>query len=146
MLRVAGAVIEAGEAHDDAGWCLPGYGWAPGRVMIARRRAGLRHAGEWELPGGKIEPGEDAAGCLVRELREELGIEVEVGQWVATNAHDYGRGPLALEAWRCRWVSGRLVPSDHDAVAWVDPTELSSFALAAADVPLAAAIAAAARA
>lgn len=145
MLRVAGAVIESDEARDDGGWCLPEYGWAPGRVMIARRREGLRHAGLWELPGGKIEANEDAAGCLVRELREELGIAVEVGEWVATNVHDYGHGPLALEAWRCRWVAGRLVPSDHDAVAWVEPTALLEFELAAADVPLAEALSAAAR-
>ena len=45
-------------------------------------------------------------------------------------------GPLALEAWRCRWVAGRIRPSDHDACAWADPEALRDFDLAAADVPL----------
>lgn len=137
MLRVAGAVIEADAERDCAGWCLPGYGWAAGRVMIARRRQGLRHAGQWELPGGKLEAGESPAECLRRELQEELGINVEVGAWVATSEHDYGHGPIALEAWRCRWVDGHLTPTDHDAVAWALPEELLTFDLAAADVPLA---------
>lgn len=140
MLRVAGAIIEADESQDDAGLCMAGFAWAPGRLLIARRGPDKRHAGKWELPGGKLEPGESAAQCLVRELAEELGIGVSVGDWVATNEHDYGGGPLALEAWRCRWESGRLVPADHDAFAWVTPREMLAFDLAAADIPLALAL------
>jgi len=136
MLRVAGALIEAEAARDNAGWCLPEYLWAPGRVLIARLRPDRRLAGKWELPGGKIEPGESPAQCLVRELDEELGITVSVGQWLATNEHDYGNGPLALEAWHCRWESGRLSPIDHDAFAWVEPGRLLTFDFALADVPL----------
>jgi len=140
MLRVAGAVIEADEAFDDGGSCLADHPWAPGRVLLTRRRAGKPHAGKWEFPGGKIEAGESAAACLERELAEELGIAVEVGAYVATNVHDYGKGPLALEAWRCRWVRGRLALVDHDAVAWVAPERLADFDLAEADIPLVGAI------
>ncbi len=136
VLRVAGALIEADAPRDDAGWCLPGREWAPGRALIARRGPDKRHAGKWELPGGKLEPGESAAQCLERELVEELGIAVSVGAWIATNEHDYGGGPLALEAWRCRWESGRLTPVDHDAFAWVAPAEMLAFDLAEADIPL----------
>lgn len=135
-IRVAGAFIEADRPMDDGGWCLAGYPWGPGRVLIARRRRELRQGGLWELPGGKIEAGESAPDCLERELEEELGIAVSVGGYVATAVHDYGRGPIALEAWRCRWREGRIRPTDHDACAWVDVDRLSSFELAAADVPL----------
>jgi len=140
MLRVAGAVIDAEKSQDDAGLCMAGFAWAPGRLLIARRGPDKRHAGKWELPGGKLEAGESGAQCLRRELAEELGIVVTVGDFVATNEHDYGHGPLALEAWRCRWVSGRLVPVDHDAFAWVTPAEMLAFDLAEADIPLARAL------
>ena len=139
-LRVAAAVLEADTAPDDGGACLPGHGWAEGRVLIARRKPDKSQGGKWELPGGKIEEGESAAECLARELAEELGIRVAVGAYVATNVHDYGGGPIALEAWRCRWVSGRLALADHDAVAWAAPERLIAFDLAAADLPLARAL------
>lgn len=141
VTRVVGAVIEAAHALDDGGFALAGHGWAPGRVLIARRGPDKRHPGKWELPGGKIEAGESAEACLVRELDEELGIAVEVGAYVATHVHDYGRGPIALEAWRCRWIAGRLRLVDHDAVAWVEVEALEGFDLAEADVPLVRALA-----
>lgn len=138
-LRVAAAVIEA-DVPVAVASCLADHPWAPGRILIARRRPELRQGGRWELPGGKIEAGETAAECLRREIREELGIAVQVGGYVGTHVHDYGRGPIALEAWRCTWESGHLTPTDHDAFAWVSPREMLAFALAAADVPLAEAL------
>lgn len=139
-VRVAAAVIVSEMAVTVAAG-LVGAPWSPGKILIARRRPELKQGGRWELPGGKIEPGESAAECLRREIREELGIEIAVGGYVATHVHDYGRGPIALEAWRCTWESGHLTPSDHDAFAWVSAAEMLTFELAAADVPLAEALA-----
>lgn len=143
MLRVAAGVVmadaELGPALDVH--VLPGRGWVEGAVLLARRRPEKRQGGLWELPGGKIEAGESAAQCLMRELDEELGLRVEVRDYVATSVHDYGTGPIALEAWVC-WLRGGVPEAvDHDALAWVLPADLETFALAAADVPLARALA-----
>lgn len=139
MLRVAAAVVVADAEHGPAldAHVLSGQGWVEGAVLLARRRPEKRQGGLWELPGGKIEVGESAAECLERELDEELGLRVEVGAHVATSVHDYGNGPIALEAWVCRLVGGAPKTVDHDALAWALPSALEDFALAAADVPIA---------
>ena len=136
MLRVAGAIIEANGERQVGAWCLAGFTWQPGAVLIARRGPTKRHGGQWELPGGKLESGETGRECLVREIAEELGIAVTVGDYLATNVHDYGGGPIALEAWRCHWDAGTLTPADHDAFAWVPRERLMEFDWVAADVPL----------
>ncbi len=113
-----------------------------GRVLIARRCNG-HLAGCWEFPGGKVEPGEGLAECLIRELREELGIEVEVLAPLPPVEHDYPGGTVRLYGFRCRWLAGEPRPHDHDRIAWVRPDELSGFTLAPADLPIAAEVSAA---
>lgn len=108
-----------------------------GSVLVARRAPGRRLAGQWEFPGGKIEPGESPEACLARELDEELGITVAVGRHVATSRHDDGQLAVELMAYECRLVSGELEPVDHDAIAWVAPARILDYALAVADVPIA---------
>ena len=107
-----------------------------GQVMIARRLARLRMGGLWEFPGGKVEPGESDQVALVRELREELNILVEVHEFLGQSIHDDGRGPVTLVAYRCTHVSGEVVLQDHDAVRYVYPHEFEQFEFAPADVPL----------
>jgi 8-oxo-dGTP diphosphatase len=109
---------------------------ADGAVLIARRRREKSHGGLWEFPGGKLELGETPAACLVRELREELGLEVEVGAHLATG-YD---GAIELRGYRARIVAGEPRLSDHDALAWVVPAELGSYPMPPADLPLAAAL------
>ena len=72
---------------------VAGVLFVDGRVLVGQRRAGARHSLKWEFPGGKVEPGEDSRRALVRELREELGVETTVGDvlWVA--AHRYPGEP-----------------------------------------------------
>ncbi|TNF23958.1 MAG: (deoxy)nucleoside triphosphate pyrophosphohydrolase [Deltaproteobacteria bacterium] len=111
-----------------------------GAVLIARRAPGRRLAGQWEFPGGKIEPGETPEACLARELDEELGVTVEVGAHVATSHHDDGQLAVELLAYECRLVAGELFPVDHDAVAWVRPERLLDYPLAVADIPIAEAL------
>jgi len=94
-----------------------------GRVLIGRRRRPPELAGAWEFPGGKVEPGESEAAALVREVREELGVQIEVlaridGQWPV-------RSDLVLRLFTARIREGTpLAGSDHDAVMWVAPDEL----------------------
>ncbi|WP_432094255.1 (deoxy)nucleoside triphosphate pyrophosphohydrolase [Streptomyces sp. bgisy100] len=91
-----------------------------GRLLAARRSAPPALAGRWELPGGKVEPGEAPRAALVRELREELGIETEPlaripGEWPLTPGY-------VLRVWTVRLVAGEPRPlQDHDAVRWLTP-------------------------
>ena len=103
--------------------------WHEGRVLLGERR---RPPGRWEFPGGKVEPGESAPQCLVRELREELGIEVRVGRLIAEV-----REAVHLLAYQATWVAGSLEVLDHVRVAWVLPSELSGYALMPGDVVVA---------
>ncbi|MFI8961048.1 (deoxy)nucleoside triphosphate pyrophosphohydrolase [Streptomyces sp. NPDC053493] len=96
-----------------------------GRLLAARRSAPAELAGRWELPGGKLEPGESPEEALVRELREELGIETEVG------ARLPGEWPLkpgyVLRVWAARVRSGVPEPlEDHDELRWLARHELDS--------------------
>ncbi|WP_327285225.1 (deoxy)nucleoside triphosphate pyrophosphohydrolase [Streptomyces sp. NBC_01205] len=96
-----------------------------GRLLAARRSAPPEVAGRWELPGGKTEPGESVPEALVRELREELGVEAEPleripGEWPV-------RPGLVLQVWTARLLSGEPVPlEDHDELRWLGPEELDS--------------------
>ncbi|WP_263166007.1 (deoxy)nucleoside triphosphate pyrophosphohydrolase [Streptomyces sp. SCSIO ZS0520] len=96
-----------------------------GRLLAARRSAPPELAGGWELPGGKVEPGERPEQALVRELREELGVEAEVRTRVP------GSFPLrpgyVLEVWTARLCAGEPRPlQDHDALRWLTPGEIWS--------------------
>ncbi len=112
-----------------------------GRLLAARRGPG-RQAGLWELPGGKVEAGESRAAALARELREELGIAVEVLDEVAVHTHDYGDLLVRLHALRCRLRPGSPEPEarEHAELRWLRAGELDAVDWAPADRPLVAAV------
>jgi len=108
-----------------------------GEVLVARRRPGLHLAGHWEFPGGKIEPGETAEQCLVRELREELGIDCRVESFLGESVYDYSKKTVQLLGYIGSFGEGTFRLEDHDEVRWVPVDDrLLSLKWAPADVPL----------
>jgi 8-oxo-dGTP diphosphatase len=107
-----------------------------GRVLACRRGPGMSRGGLWELPGGKVEAGEDPRQALCRELQEELGIAVSVGPYLATSQHRYHDIEIELAAYCCAIVSGQVRPVEHDAVRWVGPAAARRLDWSPADVPL----------
>ena len=105
-------------------------------LVLAARRAGGHLDGHWEFPGGKIEAGESPEACLARELQEEFGITVDVGQFIAENVHDYGEKVVHLMAYSVRHLAGDFRLTDHDQICWLPRAELHSIKWAPADVPL----------
>ncbi|MDW8065629.1 MAG: A/G-specific adenine glycosylase [Anaerolineae bacterium] len=97
------------------------------RVLIAQRPPEGMLGGLWEFPGGKVEPGEDLKECLRRELREELGIEVEVLEPMMTLRHTYTHMRITLHVFRCRWVGGTLQPIGCADARWVRIQELDRY-------------------
>ena len=91
-----------------------------GAVLLARRGPGRKHAGKWEFPGGRIEEGESPQAALVRELREELGIEATIGAEAARTRHAYDFGEIELIALFVTSFQGELKLVDHDEVKWVE--------------------------
>ena len=92
-----------------------------GQVLACQRRADRSHPGKWEFPGGKREPGETMAECLRRELREELGIEADVGPELWRTEHTYpGRPTVALVFFRVDRFAGAARNLEFAEIRWVD--------------------------
>jgi 8-oxo-dGTP diphosphatase len=107
-----------------------------GRVLVARRPPGKALALKWEFPGGKIEARETGAAALRREIREELGVEIETGRALPAITHDYGAFAITLVPFVCRLVAGEPHPHEHVEVRWCAPEEVAALDLAQADRPV----------
>lgn len=107
------------------------------RVLACRRREGKPDAGKWEFPGGKVEPGETPGEALARELREELNVDVEVGEQLRSDVTDAAGRGIRLTCFAVRLKAGRPTAStDHDRLEWVRPTELPMLDWAEPDLPM----------
>ena len=104
------------------------------RVLAARRTRPPALAGGWELPGGKVEPGEDPTAAAVREVREELGCTIEVTGWLRTESVIDERHVLRVAL--ARLVSGAPSPTEHDRIRWLAADELDRVDWLAPDRPL----------
>ncbi len=111
---------------------------ADDRVLIARRPEGKSMAGLWEFPGGKVEPGEFPETALVRELREELGIDLtETCLAPFTFAsHVYEDFHLLMPLYLCRVWHGQVTPHEGQEIKWVRPVRLGDYPMPPADAPL----------
>ena len=111
-----------------------------GRILLARRTEGRDLAGLWEFPGGKVEPGEGAEAALVRELREELGIEAEVGAPLIAVPQRYPHKRLRLDVRAIARWRGSAKGHEGQALAWVPPHKLPDYPMPPADRPVVAAL------
>jgi 8-oxo-dGTP diphosphatase len=111
---------------------------ADGRVLVAERPAGKSMAGLWEFPGGKVQPGETPEAALIRELKEELGIDVRaacLGPFTFAS-HDYEAFHLLMPLYLCRRWEGTVTAREGQRLKWVRPGDLAGLAMPPADQPL----------
>ena len=115
---------------------------ADGRVLVAERPAGKSMAGLWEFPGGKIEAGETPEAALIRELKEELSIDVTASCLAPLSfaSHAYDDFHLLMPLYVCRKWDGQVRPREGQTVKWLRPRELFDLAMPEADKPLIAAL------
>jgi 8-oxo-dGTP diphosphatase len=109
-----------------------------GRVLLARRPEGKKMAGLWEFPGGKMNPGETPEAALIRELKEELGIDVAAACLApfAFASHDYEGFHLLMPLFVCRRWTGTPKPRENQTLAWVRAAKLTEYEMPPADKPL----------
>jgi 8-oxo-dGTP diphosphatase len=109
-----------------------------GRVLISQRPEGKAMAGLWEFPGGKVEPGERPETALIRELKEELGIDVTAACLAPLTfaSHGYPSFHLLMPLYVCRRWKGEIRPGEGQRIAWVRPKELRAYPMPPADIPL----------
>ncbi|MBP1660857.1 MAG: mismatch repair protein MutT [Candidatus Aminicenantes bacterium] len=107
-----------------------------GRVLVARRKAGLVAAGLWEFPGGKLEDGEDPRRGLERELREELGVEASAGELLCSIPFNGATASFELVVFRTELMPGEFRPTDHDELRWLEPGEMDESLFSKPDRPV----------
>jgi 8-oxo-dGTP diphosphatase len=107
-----------------------------GKLLITQRHAKSHLGGLWEFPGGKREAGETFEACLIREIREELGVKISVGELFEEISHDYLEKSVHLKFFICKLLCGEPQPLDCAAVKWIEKSELSEHEFPAADAQL----------
>ena len=106
-----------------------------GKVFATQRGYG-EFKGGWEFPGGKIEPGETPQQALTREIKEELDVNIEVGELIDIVEYDYPTFHLSMKCYLCEIISGELVLKEHEAATWLSKAELDSVNWLPADIEL----------
>ncbi|HAR99929.1 MAG: NUDIX hydrolase [Candidatus Moranbacteria bacterium GW2011_GWC2_37_73] len=97
------------------------------KFLIAKRKAGGVVGGKWEFPGGKMEHNESPQECLKRELKEELDIDVVVGEFFDENIHHYRTGILKIIAYSVDCFNGEFELREHDEIRWIRACEMDNF-------------------
>ena len=106
------------------------------RVLVTQRSAAMKLPLKWEFPGGKIEAGETPEACLIREIKEELMIEIQLKDQLPSNLHQYETFSLELIPFTAVIISGTIELKEHTQYIWANRDQLSTLDWAAADVPI----------
>lgn len=107
-----------------------------GKILAALRGPAMRMAGCWEFPGGKLRQGEPPEEGIIREIREELSIEIRPLRQLAPSTHHYPKLSITLLPFVCEHVSGEMHLAEHAEVRWCGPEELKALRWCEADVPV----------
>ena len=122
-IRVVAAVIKAKNENNEP-------------IIFATQRGYGNLKGGWEFPGGKIEDGETPQEALVREIKEELDTDIEVGELIDTIEYDYPTFHLSMDCFWCEIIKGDLVLKEHEAARWLRKSELDNVEWLPADITL----------
>jgi 8-oxo-dGTP diphosphatase len=106
------------------------------QVLAAQRSTTMSLPLKWEFPGGKIEAGETAEDCLIREIKEELNIEIQIVQSLPSNMHVYPQITIQLIPFICTQTGGEIILKEHAQYRWLRKNELLALDWADADVPI----------
>lgn len=106
------------------------------KILICQRSARMKLPMKWEFPGGKIELGESKEECLKREIREELGIEINIDKALTPIKYHYPTFSICLYPYICTFKSGTLQATEHAQTIWVDKKDLINYDWAEADIPI----------
>ena len=104
------------------------------KILITQRNLKKAQGGLWEFPGGKIEPNETRENAIVREIKEELDIDIEVESYLSEKVFNYPEKDINLIALECKKISGEIKLLEHEDYRWIDNSELSNFEFAPADL------------
>ena len=109
-----------------------------GKVLCVQRPVNAREyiSSKWEFPGGKVEVGESCEEALVREIREELSVDIEVSEFLMTVEHTYPDFYLTMHVFKCVLDQGEITLNEHVALKWLSLDELDQLDWAAADIPV----------
>ncbi|MBQ9277707.1 MAG: (deoxy)nucleoside triphosphate pyrophosphohydrolase [Lachnospiraceae bacterium] len=122
-IRVVAAVIKAKNENNEP-------------IIFATQRGYGDLKGGWEFPGGKIEDGETPQEALIREIKEELDTDIEVGELIDTIEYDYPTFHLSMDCFWCEIIKGDLVLKEHEAARWLRKSELDNVEWLPADITL----------
>jgi 8-oxo-dGTP diphosphatase len=106
------------------------------RILIAQRSEKMKLPLKWEFPGGKLEEGENEKQSIVREIKEELNIEILPVNRISSHVHDYGTFKIELIAYLCNYVAGEIEILEHKDYEFVEFENLNNYDLAEADIPV----------
>lgn len=107
-----------------------------GLVLAAQRSEAMSLPLKWEFPGGKLHPQETAADCLVREIKEELGLGISILSALPSSDWQYAAFTITLYPFVCQLELGKMKLAEHRAIAWVKPADLLELDWAEADIPV----------
>jgi 8-oxo-dGTP diphosphatase len=108
-----------------------------GKILVAQRGEKMDMPFKWEFPGGKIEANESEETCLIREIKEELNIEIQVKKVFKSNFHSYSvNKKIELIPFLCGYIDGHLVAKEHHQIQWMYPENLLFLDWAKADIPI----------
>lgn len=106
------------------------------RLFAAQRSSSMKLPLKWELPGGKIEPDETAENCIIREIKEELNIDIFIIESLPPNTHAYPAMTIRLIPFVCNHINGEITLKEHANFVWLSPNEILNLDWADADIPI----------